>query len=241
MKDLYETTIKPTTSKKTARIVGALFLIAMAASLFGGNMVNSILSSANILSAVSENKPELLIGTLIELINAIAVVGIAVLMFPFLKKYNQSMALGYLCFRSIEALFCSFIAIAPLSLMKLSQEYSNSGGPNVEYFKASGALLIAQRASCNDLLIPVFFCAGAVLFYWLLYKSRLIPRFISIWGFIAAISVFVMNLLSIFHVVDLDIILMVLALPMIVNEIFLGIWLIIKGFNPSTSPLLSTD
>ncbi len=230
MKNPYETTEEPNISRKTARIVGALFLIAMAASLFGGNMVNSILSS-NTPSIVSENRPGLLIGMLIELTNAIAVVGIAALMFPYLRKYNEKMALGYLCFRIIEALFCSLIIVAPLSLIRLSQEHLKAGGVSAEYFQASCALSIAQRAACNDLLIPVFFCAGAVLFYCLLYGSRLLPRFISIWGFIAAISVFVMNLLAIFQAVDSDIILMALALPMIVNEVFLGIWLIIKGFN----------
>jgi hypothetical protein len=76
--------------QKTAGIVGALFLIAMAASLFGATIIESILSSSDYFTAVSENKLLLLMGVLLELINGISVVGIAVLMFPLLKKQNES-------------------------------------------------------------------------------------------------------------------------------------------------------
>lgn len=78
--------------QKTAKIVGALFLIAIVASLFGGTIVNSIISSSDYFNAVPENKTLLLMGILLELINGISVVGIGALMFPILKKRNESMA-----------------------------------------------------------------------------------------------------------------------------------------------------
>jgi hypothetical protein len=232
MKSLQETTMKSVIKSKTSRLVGALFLIAMAASLFGGSMVDSMISSTSYLTISSGNRIQLLIGALLELINAIAVVGIGVLMFPILKKYNERMALGYLCFRVIEALFCASIIITPLSLIKLSQEFLKTGALDAKYYKVSGVLSIAERAGINELLIPVFFCLGAMLFYCLLYKSRLLPRFISIWGIIAVIFIFAMNLVTLFLGTSLNTgVLMILALPIILNEIFLGIWLIVKGFN----------
>lgn len=219
--------------QKTAKIVGALFLIAMAASLFGGSIVNSIISSSNYFTSSADNKLQLLTGVLLELINGIAVVGIGVLMYPILKKYNERMALGYLCFRVIEAVFCCSIVITPLALIKLSQEHLKAGALDAQYLQASGSLLIAVRAGISDLLIPVFFCLGAGLFYSLLYKSRLLPRLISGWGIIAVILIFAMNMIILFQTAILNAgILMALALPMILNEIFLGIWLIVKGFNP---------
>ena len=118
---------KMNSSRKTAIIVGALFLTAMVASLLGGGLVESIISAPDYLIAVSENETQVIIGVLLELINAIAVVGIGVLMFPILKQHNESIALGYLGFRIIESVFCSVIVISPLSLTTLSQEYLKAG------------------------------------------------------------------------------------------------------------------
>ncbi len=234
MKDLQNTTIKKGTDKNSARLVGVLFLTAMIASLLGGGIVDSFISSSDYLVAVQENKLQLLIGVLLELINGVAVVGIASLMFPILKRYNKSLAMGYLSFRIIEAVFCCSIVITPLSLLKLSSEFLKAGNLDAHYFQVAGSLSIAQRASINDLLIPVFFCLGAMLFYLLLYKTKIIPRFVSTWGFIAVILVFVMNIVLLFQTESISTgLLMVLALPMILNEIFLGIWLIVKGFSSS--------
>ena len=81
------------------------------------------------------------------------------------------------------------------------------------------------------LIVPVFFSLGAVLFYYLLYRSRLVPRFISVWGFIAVALVLAWNLLETFGIsISAG---MVFGLPIILNEIILGIWLIVKGFTTS--------
>lgn len=217
---------------KTSSLVGILFLTAMAASLIGGSMINPILSSSNDFTSLSEDKILLLIGVILELINGIAVVGIAALMYPMFKKYSESMAIGYLGFRIVESIFCCMIVISPLSLIHLSQEYTKAGISDATFLQASGALSIAERSALNDMLIPVFFGLGALLFYCLLYKLKLLPRFISIWGIVGAILILAMNLLLQFQGDSLNAILLAgMAFPMILNEIFLGIWLIIKGFN----------
>ncbi len=221
------------TSRKTSRIVGVLFLTAMVASLLGGGLVESILSAPDYLIAVSENETQLIIGVLLELINGIAVVGIAVLMFAILRQHNESIALGYLGFRIIESVFSSVIVISPLSLITLSQEYSKAGASDASYFQTVGALSIAQRASVVGLLIPVFFSLGALLFYYLLYQSKLLPRFISVWGLIGVALILTLNLLSALGLEVGISIGLIFALPIILNEIFLGIWLIVKGFSSS--------
>ncbi len=220
---------------KTSSFVGILFLTAMAASLIGGSMINSILSSSNDVISLSEDKIQLLIGVILELINAIAVIGIAVLMFPVFKKHNESMAIGYLGIRVVESIFCCMAVISPLSLINLSQEYSKTGISDTAFLQASGALSIAERSAIYDMLIPVFFGLGALLFYGLLYKLRLLPRFISIWGIVAAILILAMNLLLQIQGDRLNVIIAAgMAMPIILNEIFLGIWLIIKGFDSRT-------
>lgn len=211
------------TNKKTAATVGALFLIAMVASLLGGGMVESVISAPEPFAAVSENETLLVVGVLLELVNAIAVVGIGVLMFAVLKRHSETQAVGYLSLRIVEAVFCSLMVVSPLSLIRLGQNQS----------QVSAALSIAERASISGLLIPVFFSLGALLLYSSLYQSKLLPRFIPIWGLVAAVLILTLNLLSIFGL-ELGMgISMVFALPIILNEVFMGIWLIAKGFNPS--------
>ncbi len=84
------------TSKTTAILVGALFLTAMAASLVGGGLVESAIAAPHYLATVAENETQLIAGMLLELVNAIAVLGIGVLMVPILKAYSENMARGYL-------------------------------------------------------------------------------------------------------------------------------------------------
>ena len=90
-------------AQKTARIVGALFLIAMVTSLVGGFWLESIISAPDYLATVSANETQVVIGVLLELINGIAVIGIAVMMFPIFKKHDEALALGYVALRIIEA------------------------------------------------------------------------------------------------------------------------------------------
>lgn len=218
----------------TPRLVGALFLTAMVASLLGGSLVESVLSTPDTLVAIFENKAQLLAGILLELINAIAVLGIGVLMFPFLSRQSNAVARGYLGFRTIEAVFCSAIVIGPLALMILSRGAMQTGGLGAESAEAISALATAQRAAIVNLLIPIFFCLGAFLLYASAYQSRLFPRFLSVWGLIAVALVLLLNLSSLYFEFEMSVA-MIFALPIILNEIFLGIWLIVKGFSSNTT------
>jgi len=217
-------------NKKTAIIVGVLFLTAMATSLVGGFWLESLISAPDYLESLSTNKTQVILGVLLELINCIAVVGIAFMIYPIFKPHNESLALGYFGFRVIEAVILIVAVISPLLLVTLSQEYLNASTTDASYFQSLGALFIAVRAQLAGLLVPVFFSLGALVFYYLLYQSKLVPRFLAVWGLIAVVLLFGWNLLENFGIhISVG---MVLALPMILNEITLGIWLIVKGFNP---------
>jgi Domain of unknown function (DUF4386) len=219
----------------TARIVGTLFLAAMVGSLVGGvAFVEPFLTAPDYLTAVSENETRVIIGVFLELINGIAVLGIGVFMFPILRQRDERIALGYLGLRIVESIFCCVIVISPLSLITLSQAYVQAGAANAAYYQAAGALSIAEREGVAGLLIPVFSGLGSLLFYRALYRFRFLPRFISVWGFVGAALILVLNLLLAFGV-QVGSAGMALALPIISNEILLGIWLIAKGFDPSAT------
>jgi hypothetical protein len=222
------------TNKRTARIVGALFLMAMVTSLMGGIWLESVLSTPDYLTTVSANQMQVIIGVLLELTNAAAVVGIAVVLFPVLKKYGEASALGYVGFRVVEATILIAAVVSPLLLVTLSQEYVTAGASDAAYLQTLGTLIAAARAHMAALLVPIFFGLGALLLYSLLYRSRLVPRFISIWGFIAVVALLAWNLSESFGMhISAG---MVFGLPIILNEIFLGFWLVIRGFSSPATP-----
>ena len=133
------------TNKKTARIVGVLFLTAMVTYLIGSGFLESILNAPDYLINVYPNKTQVIIAMLLELICAAAVVGIPVMMFPIFKQHNESIALGYLGFRIIESAIIIVSEISLLSLLTLSQEYVKAGAPDSSYFQTLGTLFMAER------------------------------------------------------------------------------------------------
>jgi len=219
---------------KTARIVGALFLIAMAASLIGAGLIEPFLTAADNLGSGTANGSLVMSGVLLELLNGIAVIGIAVMMFPIFKKFNEALALGYVAFRIIEAVIIFAAVISPLALLALSQETVPADSAAVSDLQTLWPSFVALRTILAGQLLGIFFSLAALLFYYLLYQSKLLPRFISVWGLIAAVLILAWNLLELIGIsISAG---MFLALPIILNEIFMGIWLIVKGFSSSPVP-----
>jgi hypothetical protein len=95
------------------------------------------------------------------------------------------------------------------------------------------ASFVAVREHLVGQLTGIFFSLGALVLYSLLYQSRIVPRLIPVWGIIGVALILSWNLLEMFGVSVGDELGMVLSLPIILNEAFLAIWLIVKGFDRS--------
>lgn len=168
--------------RKTAIIVGVLFLIALFTDLIS--------------LSISEN----ITLMLLVLIAGLAIIGIGVFIFPILKPHNKSLALGYLVCRSIEGVI--FIV---------------------------SAILMVRVSGIINLIYVYIFCIGALMLYYSLYRSKLIPRFIAVWGLIAITLLLIANT---FGLLGGSVAMTIFfALPIILNELCLAIWLIVKGFN----------
>ena len=92
----------------------------------------------------------------------------------------------------------------------------------------AGELFRTVRADIVTYAVPVFFGVGAILLYVMLCKSCLVPKYIAVWGLIAALAVMANMFVPMSELKPL------LALPIIANEIYLGIYLLIKGFRKGT-------
>jgi hypothetical protein len=161
-------------NRKTAIIVGVLFLIATIIIIIGGVFSLSIYET-DYLTAVSANENQVVLGALLEIIAAAAIVGIPIAMFPILKEYNEGLALGYVGARIFEGLTIFLNTIVLLSILALSQQFVNTVTPDASYFQTSGALLLASRARIS-ILVDFPFPLGALIFNYLLYKTKLTPR-----------------------------------------------------------------
>lgn len=218
-------------NRKTARIVGILFLTATIAGTLGVVFLGSIYDP-DYLTKVSANENQVLIGALLALIMGAAVVGIPVMMFPIFKKHNESIAIGYVGARIIEAVIFVAAAISWLLLLTLSQEFVKAAAADASYFQTFGTLLLAA-GDWTHVPVDFAFGLGALMFYYLLYQSKLIPRFLSVWGLIGGTLMLAAGLLGMFGLNPFSTISIFLNLPIAVNEMVLAVWLIVKGFNPS--------
>jgi hypothetical protein len=216
------------TNIKTARIVGVLFIIGTVAGILSVVFAGPILDDPDYLIEVSANENRIIIGALFVLIMGLALAMVPVMMFPISKKYNEALALGYVVFRgALETVTYIAAVVSWLLLIALSQEYVKAGAPDATHFQPLGTLLL-ESADWMDLISTIVFSLGALMFYYLLYQSKLIPRWLSGWGLIGATLVLAVGLLGMFGTA-LDI----LWAPLALQEMVLALWLIVKGFNSS--------
>jgi len=230
---------KTNSTKKTAIIVGILFITATVTYMLGSGYLDPILYAPDNLTNVSANANQVLMGTLLEFINHIAVVCIPFMIFPIFRKHNESLALGYVVFRIIESVILIVGSISILSLLTLSQEFVNAGAPDASYFLTFGTVLLSIRDWSILLGVNIIFPIGALIFNYHLYQSKLVPRWLSGWGSIGAVLLFARgaSLLAIFGFNQF----VLLTLPIWVQEMVFAVWLIVKGFNSSTIASESTD
>jgi hypothetical protein len=198
-------------------------------------LFTNLLSSPDYLEIAYPNRTIVIIGILLEFTIVLAMPLIPVFFFPVLKKHNEALALGYVVFRSLEAVVLISVAeINKLSLIGVSQDYLNKEGVDASYFQYIGSSIQSENywADTTGLIYNIVFVIGALMLYSVLYKSKLIPRFISVWGFIAAVALLTGAMLSTF--IDISSAITLLAItPIAVQEMVMAVWLIVKGFNPS--------
>ncbi len=216
--------------QNAARIVGVLFLIQMIASVISHSvMLVPILYGDNFLVNVSVNSNKVISAMLIDLACGASVFGIGVMLFPILKKHSEPIALWHLGLRLNEWVTLTISGILLLTLISISKDYAQAGLSDQADLHNLGKYLLKARGYTKILML-LGFCLSAISFYYLLFTSNLVPRFISIWGLI---GVLLLSLEVVSNIYGSSIGGIMIMLPMGLNEIFLGIWLIVKGFNPS--------
>ena len=223
--------------KKTARIVGVLFIIATVAGILSFVGMGPQ-GTPDYLVDVSANGNQVITGALLVLIMGVAIAPIPVILFPILKKYNESLALGYVVFRVLEVVTYIGVVISWLLLVTLSQEYVLAGAPDASYYQTLGTLIQAVGEWIDPILVIVFSISALILNY-VFYRSKLVPRWLSGLGLFGATLHLAEGVLAMFGFPDISVLGIPLFLPIALQEMVYAVWLIVKGFNPSAIDSLS--
>ena len=223
------------TNRRYAVIAGVLFILATVADLISRVvLVQPILPAPVDLTKISANEDQILLGALLLFIGAAASAEIAIALYPVLRKHNEGLALGSVGFRLIEGALYIGIVVCLLLLVSLSQESANAGAAASSAYEVPAMLVMAARDSLGEVAVLAF-GLGALMYYWVFYQSRLVPRWLSAWGLVAIVSLMLSGILVMLGLAEpMSTTQVVLALPIFLQEMVLAVWLIAKGFNPST-------
>lgn len=223
--------------QKNAIIVGTLFIITMIAGFIESSIAAPILQGP--LENIYPNEILVKIGALLILVMSIGIVGIAINLFPVIKKHHETISITYLSFRIIECVFLIIGAVVSLFLITLSQNYITGGTADATSFQTIRDLAITVRYSSYQIAMSIL-GFGSMMLCYLLYQSKLIPRWLSVWGFIGYALLFASALLDILGIIDaLNGMGKLLYLPGGLWELLVfPIWLFMKGFH-STDDIMS--
>jgi hypothetical protein len=221
------------TYRKNAVMTGVLYFMGTVFGILcyvvGGEVLSSI-STGNILGLVAANSSWLTGSAFFTLMMAISLVAMTVFLYPVIRKDSEELAMGMVLFRgALEGTWYFMSTLGFLTLVALGNEYIATGA-NSAALQSMGNVLNQFQDSLAA-IGPIFFLIGATCIYLSFYRTRLIPRWLTVWGFIGVVCSLASALLSFFHVdTGYGLYLEMVLAP---QEIVMAVWLIVKGFNPS--------
>jgi hypothetical protein len=233
------------TYRKTAVIVGILFIVGTVSGIMGGIVTAPIRAGATFPLNVSASETQWIVGTLLVMLMGLSLAMMPVMLYPIFYKHNRVLALGAVLFRgAIEAISYALMVISMLLLVTVSEIYGKTGAADASIFQTLGSILNATRA-WTEMWGAIVFSIGGLMIYALFYQTRLVPRWLSGWGLIGGVLYIVCYVLAMFapqHIApDAGVGIGILLLPTAIQEMVFAVWLIVKGFNSSAIAALSAN
>jgi hypothetical protein len=232
------------TYRMTAIIVGVLFIIGTVAGISSGLVTGPVLGDSDYLAAVTANESSIILGAILVLVMGFPLAMIPVMMFPIFRKHNEPLALGAIVCRGVlEAVTYMMIAICWLMFIPVGQAFVNAGAADAATFQAMGDF-IKQAIYWTEHILALVFTIGALMLYWLFYRTKLIPSWLALWGFFGAILYFAAPIFNLFDpshpALSLGVKWGNLMSPLAIQEMVFALWMIIKGFNTDAIAAQST-
>ncbi len=220
-------------SRTNAVAAGVLLIVATVASLLSGPFLAPV-TGDNYLTDAAAHNGQVATGVLLGFIAAFAAPGIAIALYPVLRRFGAGLALGAVGFRIMEGVFYAMGMFVLLSLSTLSREFVDAGAPGDQHYTTLGQTMLAQYHWLVDVGLLLAFSVGGLLYYLAFYRSKLIPTWLSAWGIGGVVLLMVAAVLIIFGVISpFSTGQLALAVPIGVQEMVLAVWLMVKGFDPA--------
>jgi Domain of unknown function (DUF4386) len=220
------------TVNRVSRILGVAFLLQFITSVISGLLMQPALIVPGDISAtmltIAANPTLMIANILVDVLTALGVIFLGAMLYVTLKKQNEKIALVGLGFYILEASLLAASRAQAFSLMSISQEYATAGHP--AYLETMGNLALESMDFVGFTLHVLVFSVGAILFYYLLYKSGVVPRALSLWGLVTIVPVLIATLLAIFDYQVPEFV----VLPYFPFEFVIGVWIVIKGVRESS-------
>jgi hypothetical protein len=225
-----EMTAKEGTSqyRTTARVVGAMYVAGFVVGIGGEALIQSVLGAPDHLATVSTHSMMVAIGAILWLMAVIGDAAHGIVMFPILKRQSERIAYGYFGARIIDAVFIAVMVLFLLLQIPLGSEYLKAATPDTFYLQALSNISVQASQYAYQIGMSTLGIAGLLLCYTL-YKAKLVPRWLAVWGLIGYAVIFV-GMLSEMMGSGLG---LASSIPGGLWEVFIGVWLLVKGFNAS--------
>jgi len=168
---------------------------------------------------------------------------VPVLLYSIFRKQNEVLAFGAVLFRGVlEAICETLLVISMFLLLTVSEIYGKTGAADASNFQTLGSMLIAAGDWIQQ-IGGIVFSVGTLMIFTLFYQTRLIPLWLSGWGFIGAVLYFFAKIVSMFSPLhsapEIGVGIGLLLVPTAIQEMVFAVWMIVKGFNPSAIASLS--
>ncbi len=219
---------KTNTYRTTAIIVGVTYIAGFVVGMGGTGLIQSVLGAPDYLSTVSAKSMLLAIGAILWLVAVVGDAAHGVLMFPILKQHSERIAVGYLAFRIMDAVFIAVSVLFVLIQIPLGSEYLKAVVPNTLSLQSLSNLSVQANLYAYYIGMITLGISGLMLNY-VFYKANLIPRLLSVWGLVGYAVIFGGMISAVLGSGQADL----SSYPGGLWEMFMGVWLIVKGFNAS--------
>ena len=218
--------------RRTAIVVGVLLIVCTVASILSVAPLGSMLDSPVDLTRLAANDDRVVLAALIEFVAAATGAGIAIALYPVLRHYGRAVALGSVAARVVAGVLVLVGTLSLLALLTLAQESVSSGATDSAATDASVQVLVAVRDWVANFMISIPFLLGAGMYYYLMYRSTVVPRWLSVWGLLGVAVSLVATLYSGFtQDFGFSSFSTALNAPIALQEMVLAVWLIAKGFK----------
>lgn len=221
-----------TIDRRNGVLLGVFYILAATTSIVAVIFYEPVMSETWYMSVDNGFESKVLIGVLNDFFLVVSAVGTAVILFPYIRHWNEHMALGYLCFRFMEAVFIAIGLVSILGLLHLSIYYEAGSLASEENLSAIGVLLQGFHR-WTSLLGPNFMLGlNTLLYSYIFFRTEIVPKPLALLGMVTAVMVFIAGLLEMFGVIEpWSAVKGLIALPVGVYEMSLAFWLIVKGFH----------